>query len=291
ATVRYTTDGSDPTADSPVYQRPFAVTQTLTVKARAFKVASLASPVATATLTMVAANVSGAPTIAPAGGQYTTPPTITITGPAGATLHYTTTGEDPSDTDPVIASGATLTVDRSMVVKVRAWQAGMGPSAVRREDYVITGAISAGQTFSIALKADGTVWTWGYDWYGQLGDGGAGIRTAPFQVLSGAVAVSGGNDYALALKSDGTVWSGGNNAWGALGDGTYTTRRSPIQVLGLSEVIAIAAGDGDSYALKSDGTVWAWGSNIYGQLGDGTLTWHAAPIKIPGLSGVSAIAA
>ena len=72
------------------------------------------------------------------GGRFTTERVVTITGPAGATLRYTTTGADPIETSTTIASGGTVTVDKSMVLKVRAWQGSLAPSAVRREDYVIT---------------------------------------------------------------------------------------------------------------------------------------------------------
>jgi len=290
-TLRYTIDGTDPSAQSQVYVRPFAVDQTLTVKARAFKETYNQSATATATLTIATPGLSAAPSIAPVGGRFTTQRIVTVTGAADAVLRYTTDGTDPTETSTSIASGGTITVNRSLVLKVRAWQPDLAPSTVRREDYVITGAIGAGERYSVALKADGSVWTWGDNSYGQLGDGGTAARSVPFQILANAIAIAGGFHHALALKSDGTVWAWGENYNGEIGDGTNITRRTPLQVPGITNVVAIASGFVNSYALKSDGTVWAWGANWGGQLGDGTTTVRWSPTQVPGLAGVRAIAA
>jgi alpha-tubulin suppressor-like RCC1 family protein len=161
----------------------------------------------------------------------------------------------------------------------------------------IAGAVLNG----LALKSDGTVWTWGANWIGQLGDGTIIDRTSPVLVcatyttscteyLTGVIAITGGGFHNLALKSDGTVWAWGYNAYGQLGDGTATDRLTPVQVQGLTGVSAIAGGVFHSMALKSDGTVWTWGANGIGQLGDGTATDRLTPVQVQGLTGVSAIA-
>jgi len=152
--------------------------------------------------------------------------------------------------------------------------------------------IAAGLYHSITLKSDGTVWTWGDNQHGQLGDGTATDRTTPVQVqgLTGVVAIAGGSYHSLALKSDGTVWAWGSNSSGQLGNGTTTKSYTPMQVQGLTGVVAIAAGGKHSLALKSDGTVWAWGDNWYGQLGNGTTTNRFTPVQVQGLTGVVAIA-
>jgi len=154
-------------------------------------------------------------------------------------------------------------------------------------------AIAAGGYHSLALKNDGTVWAWGYNFYGQLGAGTTTDSAIPVQVagLTGVTAVAADDYHSLALKNDGTVWAWGNNAYGSLGDGTTTNSATPVQVAGLSGANAIAAGFYHSLALKNDGTVWTWGNNFYGQLGDGTTTNSATPVQVAGLAGATAVAA
>ncbi|WP_315850896.1 MULTISPECIES: RCC1 repeat- and reductase domain-containing protein [Candidatus Kuenenia] len=153
--------------------------------------------------------------------------------------------------------------------------------------------VAAGDSHTLALKYDGTVWTWGHNGDGQLGDGTFTNRTTPVQVndLSDVIAIDGGqHHHSLAVKSDGTVWAWGHNDDGHLGDRTYTNRSSPVKVTDLSGAIAVAGGDSHSLALKSDGTVWAWGANWYGQLGDGTTADSTTPVQVSNLSDVIAIA-
>ncbi len=165
----------------------------------------------------------------------------------------------------------------------------LGPGGVG--DLAGVTAIAGGDLWSLALKSDGTVWAWGWNVYGQLGNGTNTTSNTPVQVsgLSGVTAIAAGN-HGLALKSDGTVWAWGDNSFGELGNGTNTTSNTPVQVLGLSGVTAIAAGVRHSLALKSDGTIWAWGANSSGQLGNGTNTNSNTPLQVSGLSGVTAIA-
>ncbi|MCP4546611.1 MAG: hypothetical protein GY835_09125, partial [bacterium] len=115
-------------------------------------------------------------------------------------------------------------------------------------------AIAGGSNHhGLALKSDGTVWAWGYNAYGQLGDGTTTSRSSPVQVsgLTGVTVIAGGSVHSLALKSDGTVWAWGKNGYGQLGDGTTTDRSLPAQVSGLTGVIAIAAGGYHNLALKA----------------------------------------
>jgi hypothetical protein len=159
-------------------------------------------------------------------------------------------------------------------------------------------AIAGGYFHSVALKSDGTVWTWGYNSSGELGNGTTVNSSIPVQVsgLTGVTAIAAGRgelgDHSLALKSDGTVWAWGNNDWGQLGDGLDFGHNSsvPVQVSGLTGVTAIAAGGHHSMALKSDATAWAWGENEFGQLGDGSATERDTPVQVSSLTGVIAIA-
>lgn len=173
--------------------------------------------------------------------------------------------------------------------------------------------VAAGNGYTIALRSDGTVWAWGYNNYGQLGNGTTTNRVYPVQVkgpdgigfLDGVIAVAAGHNHALALRSDGTVWSWGSNGDGELGNGNSEDSSLPVAVLDtdgngyLRHIKAIAAGRGHSLALGEDGTVYAWGANGVGQLGQGSIdyTEHCLPVlvlanveSVP-LSGVAAIAA
>ena len=167
-------------------------------------------------------------------------------------------------------------------------------------------AIAAGHWHSVAVKSDGSVWTWGLtstSWdanrNGQLGDGTTTTRLTPVRVLgvggvgylSGVAKVAAGASFTLALKSDGTVYGWGTNLEGELGNGNKTTSLTPVQA-GVSNITDLAAGYWLSLALKSDGTVWAWGQNDMGQLGNGTtqaLTGISTPAAVSGLSSVTAI--
>lgn len=155
--------------------------------------------------------------------------------------------------------------------------------------------IAAGLAHSIALRSDGTVWAWGNNEFGQLGDDTLLNRLTPVQVqgLTGVVAIAAGSSTSFALKSDGTVWAWGRNMSGELGDGTVTNRRVPVRVFGLTNVKALALGGGNQdhfLVFKSDGTVWAWGVNDFGQLGDGTTQRRGTPVQVSNLTGVSAVA-
>jgi len=147
------------------------------------------------------------------------------------------------------------------------------------------------EAHSLALKSDGTVWSWGSNIYGGLGNGTTTNTMVPGQVLvmTGAIAISAGGWHSAALKSDSTVWSWGWNTDGQIGDGTTTDRVVPVIVPGLTGVKAISAGTYHTLALKSDGTVWAWGDNVSGQIGDGSTTDRTSPVQVSGLTNVVSI--
>lgn len=145
-----------------------------------------------------------------------------------------------------------------------------------------------------ALLNDGTVWTWGTNTYGQLGDGTTADRLAPVRVLQleGVAAIAEGGHHCLALKSDGTVCAWGYNFYGGLGDGTRTDRHIPVQVTGMNGVTAIAAGLLRSVAVRSDGTVWRWGENspIYGD--EPMENWlSTVPVQVTGLTDITNVVA
>jgi alpha-tubulin suppressor-like RCC1 family protein len=160
----------------------------------------------------------------------------------------------------------------------------------------LTGIISiaAGNRFSVALKNDGTVWVWGSNFYGQLGDGTLTNKTTPIQLtgFTNITAIAAANsDHCLALKNDGSVWAWGDNGFGQLGDATTTNKKSPVSVKGLANVSRIACGSYHSLALKNDGSVWSWGLNNNGQLGDNSTTNRNVPVNVQNLKGINSIAA
>ncbi|MFF2931068.1 RCC1 domain-containing protein [Streptomyces mirabilis] len=113
-------------------------------------------------------------------------------------------------------------------------------------------AIAAGMNHSLALMRDGTMWAWGLNSAGQLGDGTTTDRHVPVKVqgVTGVVAIAAaGTGHSLALKSDGTVWAWGSNNWGQLGDGTQTDRHIPGKVQGFNNIMTIAAGSEHNLAL------------------------------------------
>lgn len=132
----------------------------------------------------------------------------------------------------------------------------------------VTPQIEGGCGHSIALKVDGTVWTWGYNYDGELGDGTNTSTHLPkkLESLSNVKVIAAGYYHNLAFKTDGTLWAWGQNTEYQLGDGTRNNRNVPIQVFGIDNIKAMAAGATHSLVLKEDGTVWAWGTNWSGQL-------------------------
>ena len=148
--------------------------------------------------------------------------------------------------------------------------------------------LAAGETHTLAVADDGTVWAWGANSYGQLGDNTLTSRAVPAQVpgLAGVVAVAAGGGHSLALKSDGTVWAWGRNSWGQLGDGTSTMRKTPVAVGVIANVIRVEAGRYHSLAIVTGGAVWAWGQGGSGQLGQNSTSSSNNPVQIASLGSV-----
>jgi alpha-tubulin suppressor-like RCC1 family protein len=153
-------------------------------------------------------------------------------------------------------------------------------------------AAVAGENHNAVLTPAGTVWIWGVNTDGQLGDGSVITRQTPAVLsgLNGVVMLAVGAKHTLALKDDGTVVSWGSNANGQLGDGTSVNRLTPAAVPGLAGVVAISAGPYSSFALLADGTVKGWGANDRTQISPGASVL-TSPTPMAGLSGIVEIAA
>lgn len=293
-TIRYTTNGSEPTSASAFYTQPLTVSATTTLKAKAFQLDHTPSSTTTATYTIQAAP----PILTLATGEYAPGDSVSIIGTDGsATIRITLTGLDPTSADPVAASGASLFIG-NFTLKARAFKAGCLDSSVVSATYSLSqqlspGSISGGGSHSLIATPDGRVYGFGSNTSSQLGDGTTILRTTPTAVpnLTGVIAVSAGQYHSLALTPDGRVWSWGANGYGRLGDGTTTTRSRPVEVAGLIDVVAVSAGGSHSLALTADGHVYAWGLNSNGQLGLGSTVSQSVPMLVQGLIEVVAIAA
>jgi alpha-tubulin suppressor-like RCC1 family protein len=148
-------------------------------------------------------------------------------------------------------------------------------------------AIGGGDVHNLGLRSNGSVWAWGYNGYGQLGNNTTSeFNPSPISVVGNHsfVEVAAGYVFSLARKADGSIWSWGSNGYYTkLGDGTTIDRSSPVSVIGDHSFTAISAGWDFSVALKADGSVWGWGTNdSHNQLGDGTSTNRASPVSVVG---------
>jgi RHS repeat-associated protein len=152
--------------------------------------------------------------------------------------------------------------------------------------------ISGGEYHSLAVRVDGTAWAWGFNAFGQLGNGTTTNSSLPGQIpgIVGATGVAAGAMHSVMLKADGSVWTWGFNGSGQLGAGTTTNSSTPLPVAGVAGATQVAAGNNHTLARKSDGTVADWGQNDAGQLGNGATSNSSVPVTVSGLSGVTAVA-
>jgi alpha-tubulin suppressor-like RCC1 family protein len=237
---------------------------------------------ATATFSVVAAgsglayqwqrgttNITGA-----TAASYTTP--ATTVADTGATFRVVVTNTGGSVTSPA----ATLTVNAPAPP----------PSAG------IVPAVEAGgefESYTVALKSNGTVWVWGSNGDGALGNGTTTASLAPVQVAGlpqvRQIAVGGG--HVVALGGDGSVWAWGRNGFGQVGDGTNTNRLTPFRVTLPSAAVAVTAGTVHTVVVLGDGRAYAWGSNAERQLGDGTNVTRNTPVQVSGLTNAVDVAA
>jgi RHS repeat-associated protein len=251
--------------------------------------------------------------------------TTEVSGSTTSTMSYNQAGQlTSSDSQPGVTttavaggSGFTLALESNGTV----WSSGdnyedalgngssgesVGNDASTPQEVVgLTGvtAIAAQMDTGMALESNGTVWTWGWDSSGQLGNGGSSFSAAsmspvPVEVqtstgpLTGVVAIAGGGQQGMALTSSGNVYTWGLGMYGQLGNDTTNNSSIALEVPNLSSVTSIAAQIDSDMALLSNGTVVDWGWNGQGELGDGnTSTESTVPVPVSGVSGATAIGA
>jgi len=234
---------------------------------------------------------------------------------AGPTVGGTTVGDalPPGVTFTAVSAGERSSVALGSDGKAYTWgnniagQLGDGTTTDSSEPVAVAAgavpagvtftAVSAGGIYALALGSDGKAYTWGDNFYGQLGDGTTTNSLEPVAVAAGAVpagvtftAVSAGTTHALALGSDGWVYAWGNGADGRLGYGSNTDALVPVAVVAGAvpagvTFTAVSAGTTHSLALGSDGKTYAWGANPSGQLGDGFVTGSPGPVPVAVVAG------
>lgn len=159
-----------------------------------------------------------------------------------------------------------LTVDSGLIIKTDKTLTSCWGNGEQFMNNVV--GISAGRCHTLAIKSDNSLWVWGKNKYGQLGDGTTIDKSKPIKIMEDVSAVCGGKYNSMAIKTDGTLWAWGHNKFGHLGDGTTEHRLNPVKIM--DNAVMVNTGLRHTVALKTDGSLWTWGKNNYCQLGDGT---------------------
>lgn len=186
----------------------------------------------------------------------------------------------------LFAAGTTLSSSYSLARKSDGSfkQLGASPSgSIAASNTIDWVTLAAGTSHTAAIRADGTIWSWGSNSKGQLGDNSKTSRITP--VLTGSannwVQVAAGKAHTVGLQANGTLWTWGDNSWGQLGtDRIPNALATPLQIGSGQSWKGIAAGDDHTLALRSDGTIWAFGNNTHGQLGDGSNATVNLPVQV-----------
>lgn len=137
---------------------------------------------------------------------------------------------------------------------------------------------SMGFNHIVFVKNDNTLWVYGQNTHGQLGNNTTNNNYTPTQVLTNVAYAAAGDCLTAAVKTDGTLWVWGYNASGQVGNNSTADRKTPVQVL--TNVYTVSTMGDHVMAVKNDGTLWAWGDNTYGQLGKGNTSVQRTPVQV-----------
>ncbi|CAF4980252.1 unnamed protein product, partial [Rotaria sp. Silwood1] len=143
--------------------------------------------------------------------------------------------------------------------------------------------VSAGARHCLAIKTDGSLWAWGYNLSGQLGNGTNTTQLFPIQIgtSNSWKSISAGDSHSVAIGLDSSLWVWGDNSNGQLGTQYgFSALNFPYQLTSAVSWAVVSAGLYHTVAIKADGTLWAWGKNTYGQVGDGTTLNKQTPTQI-----------
>lgn len=143
---------------------------------------------------------------------------------------------------------------------------------------------TAGGYHTCGIQIDGSLWCWGWNNHGQLGDGTRENQKSPVLVDAGDnswTSIAAGGEHTCGVKSDGSLWCWGNNEYGQLGDNTTSDRNVPNRVGDASQWSVVTAGEDFTCAFTDDGSLWCWGWNMFGQIGDGSTRdrWVPTPVS------------
>ncbi len=150
----------------------------------------------------------------------------------------------------------------------------------------VSGGGTGSATTFLAIRLDGTLWAWGNNSYGQVGDNTNVNKSSPVQNIAGGnnwAFVSAGRQSSAAIKTDGTLWVWGFNNPGLLGTNNLTNYSSPVQTVSGGtnwKYVSMGGSSSATLAIKTDGTLWPWGSNVHGQLGLGNTTNYSSPVQV-----------
>ena len=228
---------------------------------------------------------------------------FTIPGPTSASNGAVTFSSSSSNVASIGAATGVVTIAGVGTVTITATQASSADflaastsvtiSELRAPTAVVS-ELDSGGTHSCVRLSDATVWCWGANASGELGDGTYNPSSTPVKVsgITNAVAISTGGAHSCALLSGGSIVCWGSNSNGQLGDGTTVTSNVPVAVTALGAADAVSVGDVHTCALLKDGSVWCWGKNQYGQLGNSNNTdsWTPAAVTGMGVGKASAVA-
>ena len=288
ADIYYTLDGSTPTKNSNYYYSGITINSDCTLKAIAYKEGYYSSDVLTeyysieqTVVTPTDISVSPSSKTINVGDSFTMSYTLT---PSNAETTVTWSSDDSSIAS--VSSSGVVTGKKVGTTYINATTSN-GKTAwckvvVEANDVqtVRITSINSKLGTNFIVMSDGSLWGFGHNFKGELGDGTNERRYAPIKIMDGVLSASAGYEYSLFLKLDGSLWACGHNYY-SLGDGITTDSYYPIKIM--DNVSTMSAGRSHSLIVKDDGTLWSWGSNGYGQLGDGTWSLDNSkysPIKI-----------
>ena len=138
--------------------------------------------------------------------------------------------------------------------------------------------VALGSNHSVAITKDGSLYMWGYNTYGQLGDGTTTNKYVPVKVMDNVASVSLGSSHSAAITKDGSLYMWGDNTYGQLGNGTSSNKSKPAKIM--DNVVSVSLGGNHSAAITKDSNLYMWGRNISGQLGDDTTDNKTRPHRV-----------